>query len=668
MKPTIFLSLFFALIFTGQVLAQDHCKTEAPYFKMNNTDASIDDLPLKSTDVKVDITSTIADVTIYQTYENKGTKTLEATYVFPMSAQAAVYNMEMRIGERLLVADIQEKGQAREAYEQAISEGKTASLLEQERPNVFQMSVGNILPGDVIIITLKYTEYVLPEEGIYSFVFPTVVGPRYNNPTNNAQAARSQFAATPYMKSEESTPAQFSLTASLSSSVPIADIQSKTHQLEFTNTSSKFIEFDLKPGSAISNNRDFILEYSLRGKQIENGIQLYDHGDEKFFMAMVQPPKTIAPEEIPPREYIFLVDVSGSMNGFPIEVTKVLMRNLITNLKPDDRFNVVLFESSAKVLANESLTASEANINKAVQFFNQARGGGGTRMIHGLKTALNLPRHSEALSRSVIVVTDGYVTVEKEAMDLIKSRLDEMNVFAFGIGSSVNRYLIEGLAKVGQGLPFIITNKKEAAPIADRFRKYIQTPVLSNISVDYKGLDVYDLNYEKFPDLLSERPLVITGKYRGDAKGQIVVKGYSGKRRITQKIKIDEAQLSDDHNAIRYLWAREKIGLLDDYDNYQNNDESAKAAVTSLGLKYNLMTAYTSFVAIEKIVRRVDDQEVVSVKQALPLPEGVSEYAVGADFDLSGVFEAASPLAWTKFLWLIPFLMIGLFAYFKFKS
>ncbi len=667
MKPNVFFNIIFTFLLTLPLTAQEAFKTEAPYFKMDNPDASVDDLPLKSTDVDVNITSIIADVTIQQVYENQGNQVLEATYVFPMSEKAAVYSMEMRIGDRLLVADIREKQQARAEYEQAISEGRTASLLEQERPNVFQMSVGNVLPNDRIMITLKYTEYVLPEAGTYQFVFPTVVGPRYHEPNTTAQAARAQFAATPYLKSDQDNPSGFNLKATLSSSVPIVNVECKTHQVTIDQASKKRVEVKLKPNTTPGNNRDFILEYNLRGKGIADGVQLYDHGDEQFFMAMVQPPKYTPSDDIPPREYIFLVDVSGSMNGFPLEVTKKLMRNLVANLKPDDRFNVVLFESSAKVLANESLLATEENVHKAVQFFGQQRGGGGTRMINGLQTALGLPRHSDALSRSVVVITDGYVTVEKEAMELIKSHLDEMNFFAFGIGSSVNRYLIEGLAKVGQGLPFIVTNDSEAGPIAERFRKYIQTPVLSNIEVQYKGLDVYDLNYEKFPDLLSERPLVITGKYKGVPKGAIVVTGYSGKRKITRKIKLNDDQLRDEHNAIRYLWAREKIALLDDYDNYNQDDEATIATVTNLGLKYNLMTAYTSFVAIEKMIRLENGQEVVHVKQALPLPEGVSEFAVGADFDMEGVFMATQSSNWMKFLLLIPALLLGLFGFLRWR-
>ncbi len=665
MKPSVF---FLALLLTLQLSAQETFKTEAPYFKMENAYASVDDLPLKSTDVEVNITSIIADVTIQQVYENKGSKPLEATYVFPMSEKAAVYSMEMRIGDRLLVADIRERQQAREEYEQAISEGRTASLLEQERPNVFQMSVGNVLPKDVIIITLKYTEYVLPEEGVYQFMFPTVVGPRYNEPKNATQAANAKFASTPYLREGEASATAFNLKANLLSSVPITKVECKTHQITLEQPSKKQAEIKLKPGVKPGNNRDFILEYSLRGNKLEDGVQLYNHGDEQFFMAMVQPPKYTPADEIPPREYIFLVDVSGSMHGFPIGVAQKLMQNLISNLKPDDRFNVVTFESGAHVLANESLPANQANVNQAVQFLNRQNGGGGTRLINGLQTALNLPRHSDALSRSVVVVTDGYVTVEKEAMELIKSRLDEMNVFAFGIGGSVNRYLIEGLAKVGQGLPFIVTNETEAAPIAERFRKYIQTPVLSNIEVQYKGLDVYDLNYEKFPDLLSERPLVITGKYKGSPGGEIVVKGFAGKRKITRKIKLTNGDLSDENTAIRYLWAREKIALLDDYDNYRQDDEATVQKVTNLGLKYNLMTAYTSFVAIEKMIRLENGQEVVTVKQAQPLPEGVSEFAVGADFDLEGIFVAASSSNWMKILWLIPLLLIGLFSYFRFKA
>jgi len=641
--------LLITCLFTIDVKAQNDsppAKTESPYFKSPHMDKGMDDLPLKSTKTSVVISGIIADVTLTQSYANYAKKPLEAVYVFPMSDKAAIYSLEMHIGNRVIKAAIKERNEARTEYEDAKSDGYRASLLEQERPNVFTMNVANINPGDTIQVVVKYTEYILPDDGIYSFVFPTVVGPRYN-----AKGKSAAFAAKPYSKSGVNPTMTFTLDLKLLSNIPIASTMCKTHKPMITYPTDKSASISLTTEEILSANRDFIFNYTLKGKAIESGIQLYDHGDEKFFMAMIQPPKRVTNDEIPPREYIFVVDISGSMHGFPLEVSKKLLRNLISNLKSSDRFNVVLFAGSAKVMSPSSLTANKSNIEYAVRLIDNYSGGGSTELLGALQTSLNLPRASKSLSRSVIIVTDGYVTVEKEAMDLIKNNLNNTNVFAFGIGASVNRYLINGLAHAGGGLPFVVTEESEADSIATKFRKYIQTPVLSNIKVTYEGIKPYDLIYEKLPDLMAERPVFIIGKYKGNSEGKITLSGTTGKGKFYKEMKVDKKMISDDHNAIRYLWAREKIQGFSDYGDTELDDNTI-LKITKLGLDYNLMTEYTSFVAIDKQQKFDRDGILETVEQVLPMPQGVSNYAIGADFNLIGSFLAVSPNKFGK-VWLI---------------
>ena len=202
---------------------------------------------------------------------------------------------------------------------------------------------------------------------------------------------------------------------------------------------------------------------------------LYEDGDEKYFLAMIEPPKRVAPAQIPARDYVFIVDVSGSMHGFPLEVTKALMRNLLAGLRPTDTFNVLLFSGDSAVLAPAPLPATPDNIERAIALINQQSGGGGTELLPALKRAMALPG-GENRARSIVVVTDGYVSVETQAFDLIRNNLGNANVFAFGIGSSVNRFLIEGMARVGQGEPFIVTNADEADARAEALRRYIESP------------------------------------------------------------------------------------------------------------------------------------------------------------------------------------------------
>ena len=628
----------FLLLIVFQSFAQNEyveTKTEAPYFKSLKSDSQIAELPLKSTDVKVNISGIIANVTIEQTYKNEGKNPIEAVYVFPMSDKAAIYSMEMIVGNRTIIAKIKEKNQARTEYEAAKANGNRTSLLEQERPNVFTMNVANINSGEEIKVKLQYTEFIIPDEGLYSFVFPTVVGPRYNTKSG------VKFASTPYSKKGIKPFSTFNLGLELNSTVPITSVNCLTHKVYIDQYSDKNAILNLSNDEIYANNKDFVLNYTLKGNTIESGVQLFNDGKEQFFLAMVQPPKKIKENEIPPREYIFVVDISGSMHGFPLDVSKKLLKNLISNLKKSDQFNVVLFSGSSQKLSENSLPATNENIQKAIYLIDNQLGGGSTEILGALKTALSLPRPSKSLSRSVVIVTDGYVSVEKEAFDLIKANLNNLNVFAFGIGSSVNRYLINGLAHVGGGEPFVVLDQSKADSTATKFRNYIQTPVLSNIKIKFNGFEAYDLIYEKLPDLMAERPLIIAGKYRNNPNGSIAVSGYTGKGKFEETIQVNQEQLSDNHSALKYLWAREKIKLLDDYSSVYQSEQNTKA-ITQLGLSYNLMTAYTSFIAID--TKEVIDNKgkLNTVQQVLPLPEGVSNLAVGADFDLVDSFIATS--------------------------
>jgi Ca-activated chloride channel family protein len=361
---------------------------------------------------------------------------------------------------------------------------------------------------------------------------------------------------------------------------------------------------------------------------------LYEHEDENFFLLMVQPPKRVVREEIPPREYIFIVDVSGSMHGFPINTTKTLLRNLIVNLRPVDRFNVLLFESGAYWLAEESLPAKEASISEAITFLDRQHGGGGTNMLAAMKKAMTLPRCEEGLSRSFIVVTDGYVDVEKEVFDIIRNKSDEANTFAFGIGSSVNRYIIEGIAHVGTSEPFIILGPEHADQEAEKFRNYINNPVLTQIKKSFSELDVYDVEPLSIPDVLAERPVVIYGKYRGKAQGAITLTGVAGKKKFKKTVDVSAVKPSPKHAALRYLWARRKVRMLDDYGKLEyGNNTALQEEVTKLGLKYGLLTSYTSFVAVEEQIAN-SDKALTTVKQPLPMPAGVENSAVGFEMEI----------------------------------
>ncbi len=616
---------------------------EGPYFQIASDDPLLDRLPLKSTRVQARVAGTVADVRVMQTYRNEGSRTIEARYIFPGSTQAAVHGMTVRIGDRLLSANIREKQRARIEYEAAKKEGRTAALLDQQRPNVFQMSVAHILPGDEVQVELRYTELLLPTEGRYRFVYPTVVGPRYHVAKKDGGAAG--FPATPHLAEGQRSASAFDMQVRFASPLPVQDLVSPSHRIEVQGEASTQAEVALADDGDAKDNRDFILEYRLAGTATAGGLTLFSgaNGEENFFLALVEPPQAIATAQINPREYIFVVDISGSMHGFPLDTAKTLLRELIGGLRPSDSFNVMLFSGSNRMLSENPVPATRPNIERAIATIEQMRAGGSTEIVPALERIAALPKNAD-VSRSVIVVTDGYVTVEDRVFQLVRKNLGQANVFAFGIGSSVNRHLIEGIARAGQGEPFVVTKPALAAAQAARLRKMIEAPVLTHVQARFEGLEVYDVepaHLGALPDVRGGRPVALIGKWRGEPRGQLVLSGIAANGDWQQVLPVPAPDA--DAQALRPLWARQRIQQLGD-DEALRGGSAQREAITALGLQYSLLTHYTSFIAVDRIVR-VADSPSTAVDQPLPLPQGVSNAAVGA-----AVPSTPEPAAWLAML------------------
>jgi Ca-activated chloride channel family protein len=601
-------------------------KTLSPFFFVEGGDPAIDRLPLKDTRVDVAITGVIADVTVKQIYENRGERPLHARYVFPASTRAAVYGMTMTVGDVRIVAKIRERETAAREFEAAKQEGKSASLLEESRPNVFTMKVANVLPGDTILVELKYTELLVPTDGVYEFVYPTVVGPRYSEKHDSEASPADEFVRAPYTHQGEPPRSQFHLAGVVSTGVPIQDLASPSHELLFRSTGQSRVEMTLPDSEQLSGNRDFILRYRLAGQQISSGLLLYEGRDENFFLLMAEPPKAVTPDELPAREYVFVVDVSGSMYGFPLDTARKLMGDLVSVLRPTDTFNIVVFADGFETFASVSVPATRPNLARALQFLGRKEGGGGTRLQAALERAVAIPPQP-AVSRSIVLLTDGYIEAEAAVFEFVRSELDDANFFAFGIGTSVNRFLIEGVARAGLGEPFVVTEPGEAADAAVKLRRYIDTPVLTGIDVTFVGLDTYDVEPRKVPDLFASRPIVVFGKWRGQAGGSVEISGTTGRGHYHTSIPIGPENADASHRALRHLWARTRIAELSDFGP-SAPDADRVAAITSLGLTYGLLTPYTSFVAVHELVRTAGGSGD-EVDQPLPLPEGVSDRAVG---------------------------------------
>jgi Ca-activated chloride channel family protein len=586
-------------------------------------------LPLEETHAEASIAGPIARVRVTQVFRNRGPKPIEAVYVFPASTRAAVHGMRLRIGERTVEARIERRAAAREQYQAARTEGRRAALLDEERPNVFTMHVANVMPGDRIVAELDYSELVVPEEGVYELVFPTVVGPRYalrQAQGERPEVARDGWLANPTLTEGTPAPYRFGFRAHLESALPVKELSSPSHALEISWRSPRSADLALRGEDG--GNRDVVLRWRLAGDAVEAGALLFPGDDGGgWFLATVEPPARVRPEAVPPREYVFVLDVSGSMHGFPLDTAKALAHDLLPRLRPQDRFNVVFFSGGALVLSpGGSLAATSENVRRALDTFDHLEGGGGTELLQALQTAYDLPRADRRIARSVVVVTDGYVGVEAQAFRLVRERLSEASCFAFGIGSSVNRALIEALARAGQGEPTIVLSPRDAAAAASRLERIIAAPVLSQLRYEVQGLDATDVLPGALPDLLAERPVTLLGRYRGVPGGRIVLTGQSASGPFRREIDLSAAPPRGENAPLRVLWARRWVDLLLD-EQHLGPAKEIEEAITDLGLSHHLLTPFTSFVAVDsEVVNRGGQGD--SVKQPLPLPEGVSNLAL----------------------------------------
>jgi Ca-activated chloride channel homolog len=605
--------------------------------------------PLKHTDVKAEVSGSLARVTVTQEFHNPFPDKIEAVYVFPLPQTAAIDEMTMIVGDRTVKAKIAPREEAQASYEAAREAGQAASLLDQERPNIFTQSVANIAPGAEVKITISYVEFLKYEDGTYEFVFPMVVGPRYIPGRPIAGQARGQgrgFAPNTAMVSDASriTPRptttgmraghDIAIEVKLDAGVPIDSLNSPLHEVDMNRTGDHCAVVRLKDRAEIPN-KDFILKFEVAGKKISDAIMT--HRDERggYFALLLQPPERVTAAEVAPKELVFVLDTSGSMDGFPIEKAKETMKLALDNLYPDDTFNLITFAGDTQILFPQPVPATPENLGKALQFLVSRRGSGGTEMMEAIRAAL-APSDEQDHVRIVCFMTDGYVGNDMEIISEVKKH-PNARIFAFGIGNSVNRFLLDKMAECGRGEVEYVTLEDDGSAAARRFHKRIRNPLLTDITIDWVGLPIADVYPKRLPDLFSAKPLILTGRYTASARGAIRLSGNLAGQHFVKEIPIELPETQAEHDVLATLWARTRIDDLmnQGYEGIQNGDVSreVREAITNLGLEYRLMTQFTSFVAVEETIvteggqpRRID----VPVE----LPEGVSR---------DGVFGRESP-------------------------
>jgi Ca-activated chloride channel homolog len=558
--------------------------------------------PLRHTDVRADISGFLARVTVRQEFENNFAQPIEAVYTFPLSENSAVDDMLMKIGERTIRGRIKKREEAREIYEQAKTEGKTAALLDQERPNVFTQSVANILPGEKIVIEISYVETLKYEDGAYEFVFPMTVGPRYTPASTEAEdAAKVNPPVAPKMRAGHDIAVEVNLNAG----VPVENISSTLHEINTQNLSPNSAQIGLKNEREIPN-KDFILKYDVTGKRIADAVLTHRDVRGGFFTMMLAPPEDFRVADVAPKEIVFVLDTSGSMGGFPIEKAKEAMKLSLEGLYPDDTFNLITFAGDTHILFDAPVPATQANLETALEFLETRRGGGGTEMMKAIEAALKPSAANEHL-RIVNFMTDGYVSNEAEIIGAIRKHKNA-RVFSFGIGDSVNRFLLSKMAEEGRGEATFVTLEDDGSKAARKFHERIRNPLLTDIELEWNGLPVADVYPKRNPDLFDAEPVVINGRYTKAASGSVKLKGKIGGQVYEREIKVEFPATEPRHNVLATLWARKRIDDLMsrnfDYEMEETRLSSKETQlITNLGLEFRLLTEFTSFVAVEEVVR-----------------------------------------------------------------
>jgi Ca-activated chloride channel family protein len=574
--------------------------------------------PLKHTDVKAEISGFISRVVVTQHFENPFKEKIEAVYVFPLSQNAAVDDMTMIVGERTVRGKILPREEARLVYETAKSNGQVAGLLDQERPNIFTQSVANILPGEQVKITISYVETLNYVNGAYEFVFPMVVGPRYV-PGNVPDAARIT-TRQPVTRSGH----DISLEVALDAGLIIDDLSSKTHLVDIQRPNPHSARLRLKDNATIPN-KDFIVRYDVATQAIQDAVLAHRSDKGGFFTMILQPPERIAVADVTPKELVFVLDTSGSMDGFPIEKAKETMKLALDGLNPSDTFNLISFAGDTSVLFPEPVPATRENMRKAQAFLKSRVGLGATEMMQAVRAALE-PSDDQSHVRIVCFMTDGYVGNEMEIIAEVQKH-PNARVFAFGIGGAVNRYLLDKMAEAGRGEVEYVGLNDDGSAAARRFHERVRNPLLTDVSIDWNGLPVADVYPQRIPDLFSAKPVVVTGRYTGPGRATIRLKGKLAGNDFVREIPVELPETMASHDVLASLWARARVDDLMRQDwkgeDTVNIRDEVRDTITQLGIEYRLLTQFTSFVAVEEMVV-TDGGQPRRIDVPVETPEGVS--------------------------------------------
>jgi Ca-activated chloride channel family protein len=593
-------------------------------------------VPLLATDVEIRVSGMVARAAVRQRFRNPHADWYEGIYVFPLPENAAVDHLRMRIGDRIVEGEIRERQAAKAAYEQAKQSGQRATLLEQERPNIFTSSVANIGPGEEIEVELEYQQRLRYDQARYSLRFPMVVGPRYIPGTPAAGLVGTGWApgtdqvpdapriTPPVLRpgADVKPVNPVTLRVILEAGVPLATVESAYHPVRVRETSRSRREVVLE-GETYAT-RDFELAWTVAPDRAPRVALFTEHkGERHYGLLMVMPPAGERVAASLPREVIFVIDTSGSMHGASILQAKEALELAVRRLAPRDRFNVIEFNSFATTLFTDARAVTPETTATAVRWIRALKAQGGTEMAAAVKLALNA-RESPDRVRQVIFLTDGAVGNEDALFRLIAERLGDSRLFTVGIGSAPNSHFMTKAAQTGRGTFTYVGRPDEVKQkMAELFAK-LESPVLKNVRIEWPGGAQVESWPKRLPDLYLGEPVVVTAAL-ARTEGEIVVSGTLGEAPWRAAVPVSAAA---EGSGMGVLWARDKIAALMDSLRESAPEPEIRAAVVDLALTHHLVTKYTSLVAVDRPLARPDGAALKEAALPTNLPDGWTYDAV----------------------------------------
>lgn len=583
------------------------------------TDDGLRELPLQESTFETLVVGTVAETLVTQVFANPFDVPIEAVYAFPLHERAAVDDYWIHVGDRSLHGEMHRRDEAREIYEQAKANGQRAGLLEQERPNVFTQSVANIPPGESIQVQMHVVQPLAQEAGRSTLTLPTVVGPRFIPgkpigrtgvgvvPDTDAVPDASRITP-PVLEPDRGGCAPLVIAVDIESDGGVRELESAHHGV--TRTSANGVTtVELAAGATLAN-RDFELSWATGGDRTRAAVmtQAGKDGTGAFTLTIV-PPASLKAEEAVPRDLIFVVDNSGSMHGRPIDTAKAVMREAIASMGPDDRFTVLRFSEQASALSPGLLTNTAANRKRGLAYVDAMQGMGGTHMGAGIEAALHLAQATGRVPM-VLLLTDGYIGHEAAMFALVAEHLGNARIFGLGVGDAPNRYLQDGVSKMGRGAVSYVGNDEPVDDTVARFYRRISSPALSDIEIDWGALPVEDVVPSRIPDLFVGQPLVVYGTFGAAEAGTVVVEGRQGGETVRFAVDVDLADGSSG-TGLHAMWARTRIEeLLRDPQVLAmapSDVERRRKEAIALALSHRVLTEYTAFVAVDgDVVTDVD--------------------------------------------------------------